>query len=98
MRHLQWDDVIPELPSRSSDALNAKSLRLQEHLRRWDACWWPIREEWIPHFSPGPRIANWATNMLAVLADSPSLARSQMHDAVAFAQEQGIPLDHHSDR
>ncbi len=31
-------------------------------------------------------------NMLAVLADSPSLARSQMRDAVAFAQEQGIPL------
>ena len=30
--------------------------------------------------------------MLAVLADSPSLARSQMHDAVAFAEEQGIPL------
>src|SRR5271165_1656603 len=30
--------------------------------------------------------------MLAVLADSPSLARSQMRDAVAFAQEQGIPL------
>jgi len=31
-------------------------------------------------------------NMLAVLADSPSLARSQMQDAVAFAEEQGIPL------
>jgi uncharacterized protein len=31
-------------------------------------------------------------NMLAVLADSPSLARSQMQDAVAFAAEQGIPL------
>ena len=31
-------------------------------------------------------------NMLAVLADSPSLARSQMQDAVAFTQEQGIPL------
>ncbi len=30
--------------------------------------------------------------MLAVLADSPSLARSQMDDAVAFAEEQGIPL------
>ena len=30
--------------------------------------------------------------MLAVLADSPSLARSQMQDAVAFADEQGIPL------
>jgi uncharacterized protein len=31
--------------------------------------------------------------MLAVLADSPSLARSQMRDAVAFAQEHGIPLE-----
>ncbi len=29
---------------------------------------------------------------LAVLADSPSLARSQMRDAVAFAEEQRIPL------
>jgi pyridinium-3,5-biscarboxylic acid mononucleotide sulfurtransferase len=32
------------------------------------------------------------SNMLAVLADSPSLARSQMRDALAFAGEQGIPL------
>ncbi len=32
------------------------------------------------------------TNMLAVLADSPSLARSQMQDAIAFAEEQRIPL------
>jgi uncharacterized protein len=31
-------------------------------------------------------------NMMAVLADSPSLARSQMRDAVAFAKEQQIPL------
>jgi uncharacterized protein len=31
-------------------------------------------------------------DMLAVLADSPSLARSQMRDAVAFAEEQHIPL------
>ena len=30
--------------------------------------------------------------MLAVLADSPSLARAQMEDALAFAQEQHIPL------
>jgi uncharacterized protein len=30
--------------------------------------------------------------MLAVLADSPSLARSQMQDGVAFAEEQDIPL------
>lgn len=31
-------------------------------------------------------------DMLAVLADSPSLARFQMRDAVAFAEEQGIPM------
>ena len=30
-------------------------------------------------------------NMLAVIADSPSLARTQLADAVAFANEQGIP-------
>jgi len=32
-------------------------------------------------------------NMLAVLADSPSLARTQLADARAFADEQGIPLE-----
>jgi len=32
-------------------------------------------------------------NMLAVIADSPSLARTQLKDAVAFAQEQSIPLE-----
>src|ERR1700733_1117723 len=30
--------------------------------------------------------------MLAVIADSPSLARTQLADAVAFAEEQKIPL------
>jgi pyridinium-3,5-biscarboxylic acid mononucleotide sulfurtransferase len=30
--------------------------------------------------------------MLAVIADSPSLARTQLEDAIAFAQEQAIPL------
>jgi uncharacterized protein len=31
--------------------------------------------------------------MLAILADSPSLARNQLADAVAFANEQAIPLE-----
>jgi pyridinium-3,5-biscarboxylic acid mononucleotide sulfurtransferase len=31
--------------------------------------------------------------MLAVIADSPSLARFQFDDALAFAKEQGIPLE-----
>jgi pyridinium-3,5-biscarboxylic acid mononucleotide sulfurtransferase len=33
------------------------------------------------------------SSMLAVLADSPSLARTQCADAKAFADEQGIPLE-----
>lgn len=32
-------------------------------------------------------------NMLAVIADSPSLARTQLHDALAFAKEHGIPVE-----
>jgi uncharacterized protein len=32
-------------------------------------------------------------NMLAIIADSPSLARTQLADAIAFAAEQAIPLE-----
>ncbi|MGA8216044.1 MAG: ATP-dependent sacrificial sulfur transferase LarE [Candidatus Sulfotelmatobacter sp.] len=32
-------------------------------------------------------------NMLAIIADSPSLARTQLADAIAFAGEQAIPLE-----
>jgi uncharacterized protein len=32
-------------------------------------------------------------NMLTVIADSPSLARTQLADALAFAEEQGIPVE-----
>jgi uncharacterized protein len=41
---------------------------------------------WVAHQVLGP-------NMLAVIADSPSLARTQLKDAAAFAQECGIPLE-----
>ena len=40
---------------------------------------------WVAHQEVGDA-------MLAVLADSPSLARSQKRDALAFAAEHGIPL------
>ena len=33
------------------------------------------------------------SNMLAVIADSPSLARFQLDDAVAFARENNIPIE-----
>jgi pyridinium-3,5-biscarboxylic acid mononucleotide sulfurtransferase len=32
-------------------------------------------------------------DMLAIIADSPSLARTQLNDAIAFANEQGIPVE-----
>ena len=35
----------------------------------------------------------FAENMLAVIADSPSLARTQLADALAFAREQKIPVE-----
>jgi uncharacterized protein len=41
---------------------------------------------WISHKTLG-------NNMLAIIADSPSLARTQLADAVAFAREQSIPLE-----
>ena len=75
-----------------SDTLMAKSRLLQERLQSLGRV--------LVAYSGGVDSAflAWAAHrelgggMLAVLADSPSLARSQMHDAVAFAQEQGIPL------
>jgi uncharacterized protein len=41
---------------------------------------------WVAHETLGE-------NMLAVIADSPSIARTQLDDAVSFAKEQGIPLE-----
>jgi uncharacterized protein len=41
---------------------------------------------WAAHLALGD-------NMLAIIADSPSLARTQLEDAIAFAREQGIPLE-----
>jgi uncharacterized protein len=41
---------------------------------------------WAAHEALGP-------NMLAVIADSPSLARVQLVDAISFAAEQNIPLE-----
>ena len=78
--------------SGSTTALHAKARSLQGQLRQLGRV--------LVAYSGGVDSAflAWAAhceldeNMLAVLADSPSLARSQMQDAVAFAEEQDIPL------
>ncbi len=81
------------MPDLKRAALAKKNTLLQSELRR-------LRRVLVA-YSGGVDSAYlaWAThqalgeNMLAVIADSPSLARTQLHDAVAFAEEQGIPLE-----
>jgi pyridinium-3,5-biscarboxylic acid mononucleotide sulfurtransferase len=74
-------------------ALNQKHVALEEHLR--------VLGRTLVAYSGGVDSAflAWKThqvlgdNMLAVIADSPSLARAQLADAIAFAHEQQIPLE-----
>jgi uncharacterized protein len=74
-------------------SVGAKRSRLQEELRQLGRV--------LVAYSGGVDSAYlaWAayqvlaTDMLAVIADSASLARSQLNDAIAFANEQSIPLE-----
>lgn len=73
--------------------LAAKQSQLEQHLR--------LLGRILVAYSGGVDSAYlaWAAHralgagMLAIIADSPSLARTQLADAVAFAREQGIPLE-----
>ena len=73
--------------------LSAKSSQLQANLRQLGRV--------LVAYSGGVDSAYLAcaahqalgSDMLAVIADSPSLARTHLHDAVAFANEQGIPFE-----
>jgi len=75
------------------DSLPDKKIRLQEHLQKFGSV--------LIAYSGGVDSAYlaWSAhqvsglNMLAVLADSPSLARSHFQEAVAFAEEHRIPLE-----
>ena len=77
----------------ATDDLQSKGERLQGNLRRLGRT--------LVAYSGGVDSAYlaWAAHqvlgdkMLAIIADSPSLARTQLSDAVAFAQEQSIPLE-----
>jgi pyridinium-3,5-biscarboxylic acid mononucleotide sulfurtransferase len=83
--------AVSQLPTPEL-TLEDKQRRLEEHLRSLDrlliAYSGGIDSAYLAYVAYrvlGPR-------MLAVLADSPSLARAQMQDAVAFAEEKAIPL------
>src|SRR5580704_15876426 len=84
--------ALPNLPAAEESALETKLRSLQLGLRSLGRL--------LIAYSGGvdSGFLAWAAHrelgdgMLAVLADSPSLARSQMQDAVAFAAEHGIPL------
>jgi uncharacterized protein len=76
-----------------SDTLPDKASKLQDELRRLGRV--------LIAYSGGVDSAYlaWAAHrelgdqMLAVIADSPSLARTQLADAIAFANEQGFPVE-----
>ena len=77
----------------ATDDLRSKGEQLQANLRRLGRA--------LVAYSGGVDSAYlaWAAHqvlgdkMLAIIADSPSLARTQLSDAVAFAREQAIPLE-----
>lgn len=73
--------------------LRAKEAQLREDLRRagrllvaYSGGVDSAYLAWVAHGELG-------SNMLAVIADSASLARTQLADAVAFANEQAIPIE-----
>lgn len=81
----------PNLPSAGED-LQTKSLSLRAHLRTLGRLLVAYSGGIDSAFLAWAAHQDLGSNMLAVLADSPSLARYQMQDAVAFAEEHGIPL------
>lgn len=83
--------ALPSTPLQP-DSLDSKFERLREHLRGLGRVMIAYSGGVDSAFLAWTAHRELGSNMLAVLADSPSLARSQMHDAVVFAEEQGLPL------
>jgi uncharacterized protein len=79
------------LPAAGED-LHYKTLLLRERLRSLGRLLVAYSGGTDSGFLAWAAYRELGNGMMAVLADSPSLARSQMQDAVAFAEEQSIPL------
>jgi uncharacterized protein len=77
-------DLTPDLIAKRS-ALNASLHSMGRVLVAYSGGVDSAFLAWAAHQQLGDR-------MLAVIADSPSLARTQLADAIAFAHETGIPL------
>ncbi len=83
---------MPEASEPVTDALESKFRALQQQLDALGRVLVAYSGGVDSAFLAWAAFRQLGDQMRAVLADSPSLARSQMHDAVAFAQEQAIPL------
>jgi uncharacterized protein len=84
--------VVQATPSADRENLEAKSRALRERLRALGRMLVAYSGGVDSGFLAWSAHRELGDNMLAVLADSPSLARSQMRDAQAFAEEERIPL------
>jgi len=86
---------MPASPSRPSSAvedLQVKSASLRTQLRSFGRLLVAYSGGVDSGFLAWAAHRELSAGMMAVLADSPSLARFQMRDAVAFAEEHGMPL------
>lgn len=86
MAALPQNQTQPAALDERADALRAQLRSLGRVLVAYSGGVDSAYLAWAAHRELG------SSGMMAVLADSPSLARAQMRDAVAFAEEQGIPL------
>jgi len=82
----------PSHPSSPVEDLQVKSASLRTQLRSFGRLLVAYSGGVDSGFLAWAAHRELSAGMMAVLADSPSLARFQMRDAVAFAEEHGMPL------
>ncbi len=91
---MSYNEAVPALPNPASaeDDLQTKLLSLRTHIRSLGRLLVAYSGGVDSGFLAWIAYQELGMDMMAVLADSPSLARSQKSDAIAFAEEQSIPF------